>query len=65
MVQKFLVQIQDQPGTRWLADSQEMQDRLARFTWLILLSVTQGPIPHILVVHAEKPETDERFERRE
>ena len=59
MVHKFLIQLQDQEGTRWLVNPQRIQDRLTTLTWLLLPSVTLGPKPSVLVIHEERDTSSE------
>ena len=65
MIQKFLVEIEDQRNTRWLVDSEELRHRLEILAYVIADTVTEGPKPRILVIQEEKPEPEEQIGRKD
>ncbi len=58
MIQKFLVQIEDTESTRWLANPEQVRDRLAALAQRITGVMTDGPRPRISVVREEVTEIE-------
>jgi hypothetical protein len=59
---KFLVQIEDEPETRWLQSPNELRRTLEQTAHCAVSWATAGPVPRVFVIQEEVPDHEMKKE---